>query len=45
MDYFDKSYQAEGYKTNDDIKSWEKCYWYLRLLVDTNRYGALAKRF
>jgi hypothetical protein len=43
MDYFDKSYQAEGYKTNDDIKSWEKCYWYLRLLVDTNRYGALAK--
>jgi hypothetical protein len=43
MDYYDKSYHAEGYKTNDDIKSWEKCYWYLRFLVDTNRYGALSK--
>lgn len=43
MDYLDKSYQSEGFKTNDDLSSWEKCYWYLRLLVETSRYGALAK--
>lgn len=43
MDYLDKSIKSLGFKTNEDIFTWEKCYWYLRFLIDTNRFGALAK--
>lgn len=32
-----------GYKTRDDLVPWQKSYWYLRILIDTNRYGAIAK--
>ncbi|EPY04402.1 hypothetical protein PAALTS15_25124 [Paenibacillus alvei TS-15] len=27
------------FKTKNDITSWEKAYWYLRLLINTDRYG------
>ncbi len=43
MDYYDSEITAGGYKTNKELVLWEKCYWYLRYFVDTNRYGALAK--
>lgn len=43
MNYFDETIKSQGFKTNDDLISWEKCYWYLRCLIDTNRFGALAK--
>jgi hypothetical protein len=33
----------EGYRSSADLKTWEKSYWYLRILIDTNRYGALGK--
>ncbi|MBT0812370.1 hypothetical protein KIH41_13875 [Litoribacter ruber] len=32
-----------GFKTNDELQYWDKCYWYLRFLIDTNRFGALGK--
>jgi hypothetical protein len=31
------------FKTRDDLNSWEKAYWYLRLLVNSDRYGGLSK--
>jgi hypothetical protein len=32
-----------GFKSREDIDEWEKAYWLMRLLVDTNRFGALSK--
>lgn len=43
MNYFEENTANSGFKTFDDIKLWEKCYWYLRFFIDTNRFGALAK--
>ena len=43
MKYFDENIKSSGFKTFDDIELWEKCYWYLRFFIDTNRFGALAK--
>ncbi|MGG3622223.1 hypothetical protein ABES25_01415 [Bacillus gobiensis] len=31
------------FKTKNDLNNWEKAYWYLRLLVNTDRYGGLSK--
>jgi len=43
MSYFDETIKSKGFKTNEDLVSWEKCYWFLRFFIDTNRFGALAK--
>jgi len=43
MNLYDSKYSNAGYKMPKDLDTWEKCYWYLRLLIDTNRYGAMAK--
>ena len=34
----------EGFKTADELTPWEKVYWYLRILIDTDRYGALGRK-
>ncbi len=31
------------FRTRHQLLPWEKAYWYLRLLVNSDRYGALAK--
>lgn len=38
-----EKFKEAGFKRLSDLTEWEKCYWYLRILIDTNRYGALAK--
>ena len=43
MSYIDETIKTQGFKTNEDLVSWEKCYWFLRFFIDTNRFGALAK--
>jgi len=43
MEYYDDNIKSQGYKTTEDLKSWEKSYWYLRFFIDTNRFGSLAK--
>ncbi|MCY4523399.1 MAG: hypothetical protein OXB84_01540 [Halobacteriovoraceae bacterium] len=30
-------------KRNTDLNTWEKAYWYLRMLVNTDRYGGIGK--
>lgn len=32
-----------GYQSAADLDTWQKAYWYLRLLVANDRYGALGK--
>jgi len=34
--------QYAGFKTAEELKTWEKAYWYLRILIDTDRYGAFG---
>jgi hypothetical protein len=41
--YNKSDFFSKGYKTYSDLVGWEKCYIFLRLLIDTNRFGALAK--
>lgn len=31
-----------GFKTAAEIKTWEKAYWFLRILINTDRYGAFG---
>ena len=35
----DLNYKNEGYKKPSDLDSWEKAYWFMRVLIDSNRYG------
>ncbi len=43
MSYSNDLMKSQGFKNLDDLYLWEKCYWYLRYFIDTNRFGALAK--
>lgn len=43
MTDIEKELEIQGFKTINNLDFWEKAYWYLRILIDTNRYGALAK--
>lgn len=43
MNYFNSEALEKGFKQFSDLTTWEKCYWYLRFLIDTNRFGALGK--
>lgn len=31
-----------GFKTAEELKTWEKAYWFLRILINTDRYGAFG---
>lgn len=31
-----------GFKTAAELKTWEKAYWFLRILINTDRYGAFG---
>ena len=34
----------KGYKIASDLTPWEKTYWYLRILVNTDRFGSLSNK-
>lgn len=31
-----------GFKTAEELKTWEKAYWFLRIMINTDRYGAFG---
>jgi hypothetical protein len=33
---------SAGFKTAEDLKTWEKAYWFLRILINTDRFGAFG---
>lgn len=43
MEYSNELMKSQGFKNLSELYLWEKCYWYLRYFVDTNRFGALSR--